>query len=269
MTSTQGYDEAFLGVVVSVPTAIEEITSDVATVDGDPELRYTHYSLSMSRDRKLARWVAWNIDGMTLLDGDAISREGLRFKEDPRLPGGQLLDDLYRRNNLDRGHIARRADLLWGGREAAEVANADSFFFTNIAPQMNNFNQSGKAGLWGRLENALLAQAELDRARVSVMGGPVFASDDPIYNDVAIPLSFFKTLIYRMDNEIRAKTFLLEQSLTGIDATGLAEFDVYQIPLHQLATMTSLNFPNILDTEGIEGRDVTRTAVRHESEVSW
>ena len=47
----------------------------------------------------------------------------------------QTGDELYAENPLDRGHIARRADLLWASREQAQQANTDSFFFTNITPR--------------------------------------------------------------------------------------------------------------------------------------
>jgi len=57
------------------------------------------------------------------------------------------------------------------------VANRHSFFFTNITPQMDNFNQSGQNGIWGRLENAVLATGT---QRVSVPAGPMLAADDPV-----------------------------------------------------------------------------------------
>jgi endonuclease G len=96
------------------------------------------FSLSLSRSRKLARWVAWNIDGATLPDDNdddssSPGRAGLSFRTDPRNDDeSQTLTAVYDDNRLDRGHIARRADLLWGDRTDAELANKDSFYLTNI-----------------------------------------------------------------------------------------------------------------------------------------
>ncbi|MGV8857428.1 DNA/RNA non-specific endonuclease [Rhodoglobus sp.] len=86
-----------------------------------------------------------------------------------------LGNELYVRNPLDRGHLARRADLTWGELGDAQQANRDSFSFTNIAPQMDDFNQSSRQGLWGRLEDALYEDVDVDDLRVSVMAGPVFS----------------------------------------------------------------------------------------------
>ncbi|WP_457841006.1 DNA/RNA non-specific endonuclease, partial [Staphylococcus aureus] len=79
-----------------------------------------------------------------------------KFKKDPRLPNEtQVGDELYDDNPLDRGHIARRADLLWGTLSEARQANTDSFFFTDITPQHEAFNQSSANGIWGVLEDAI------------------------------------------------------------------------------------------------------------------
>ncbi len=145
-----GYDPEFLpNQRVDAPApASDAIESDYApTRAGEVVRDYTHFSLAMSASRRFCRWVAWNVDGNGL---QQISRNGLEFELDPEYEEKhQVDDDLYRDNRLDRGHIARRADLLWGTREEAEQANADSFFFTNITPQLDDFNQSSRRGLWG------------------------------------------------------------------------------------------------------------------------
>jgi endonuclease G len=42
---------------------------------------------------------------------------------------------------------------------------------TNCSPQRGNFNQSGKGGIWGKLENFIGAQA--DDERLCLFAGPV------------------------------------------------------------------------------------------------
>jgi len=109
-----GFDRVFLTEQVHPPTCDP---AELLVVDGQVEIRYMHFSLAMHVERRLARWVAWNIDGPTRWDGDDIPREGLRFLTDPRVPAeAQITDPVYARNRLDRGHVARRADLLWGPR---------------------------------------------------------------------------------------------------------------------------------------------------------
>src|SRR5690606_18770253 len=100
-----GYDPDFLDVALAPPRARER----------SHLLDYTHFSLQMHAPRRLASWVAWNVDGLSLFSGDSISRAGEDFRADPRIPDAeQTLDDAYAGNELDRGHIARRSDLLWG-----------------------------------------------------------------------------------------------------------------------------------------------------------
>jgi endonuclease G len=235
-----GFDRGFLTEQVDPPVCDP---AELLTVDGQSEFRYMHFSLAMHRQRRLARWVAWNIDGASRWDGDDVPRKGLRFLPDPRVGvDDQVTDPVYARNRLDRGHLARRADLLWGSRTEAEVANRHSFFFTNIAPQMDNFNQSGQNGIWGRLENAVLATT--GAGRVSVLGGPVFAADDPVYRGVQVPLVFWKVLVYRPTGEqLRARAFLVTQSLKGLRAAGpLDEFATFEVTLPDLAQRTGMTF---------------------------
>ena len=241
-----GFDREFLAEQVNPPTCDP---GELVSVDGGTEFRYAHFSLALHAERRLARWVAWNIDGPTRWDGDDIPRRGLRFLPDPRVPAeAQVTDPVYDRNRLDRGHLARRADLLWGPRGEAEVANRHSFFFTNITPQMDNFNQSGQNGIWGRLENAVLATTGTQR--VSLLGGPVLAADDPAYRGVLVPLMFWKVLVYRPDGQdLRARAFLVTQSLKGLRvASPLDEFATYEVTLADLAQRTALSFDDILHT---------------------
>ncbi len=240
-----GFDTEFLPFRVDTPTATPAVEADLNRLaDGETALQYTHFELTMSRSRRLARWVAWNIDGRTLAAD--ISREGQRFRPDPRLPASaQVLDEVYIRNRLDRGHLARRADLLWGSRAEAERANADSFFFTNITPQMDDFNQAALHGVWGRLENALLAT--VDRNRASVFAGPVLGGADPAYRGVRVPREFWKVLIYRRAGQPRARIFLVTQSpVLEALPDPLTEFQTYAISAADLTARTGLRLSDDL-----------------------
>jgi endonuclease G, mitochondrial len=129
-----------------------------------------------------------------------LSRSGIGFSIDPRIDSKDQRDDsLYQKNSLDRGHIARRADLCWGSRKEDTRANRDSFYFTNIAPQHLGFNQSSQGGLWGKLENAIFEEVRIENLKISVMGGCIFIEDDPEYRKTRIPREFWKILVHRED----------------------------------------------------------------------
>lgn len=244
-----GYDPVFLTEHVDPPALGADLRPDLAsTLSGDDVVAHTHFSLQMCASRRFAFWVGWNIDGGSL---KALSRRGLRFVADPQIADEhQVGDVLYADNNLDRGHLARRADLLWGELAEAKRANVDSFFFTNITPQLSDFNQSAKAGLWGRLEDAVFADVEVADLRVSVFGGPVFQPDDRPYRGVRLPREYWKVLAFRDAADraagVRARAFLLAQNLDHLRSLELDEFRVYQVRLDDLERRTGLRFPDVL-----------------------
>jgi endonuclease G len=268
-----GFAVDFVGLHTPLPQATAGIASDIVTVQGAPALHYEHFSLAMSAERRMARWVAWNVDGSRLLEEGVMSRRGLKFRPDPRLSDDQqILDDAYVGNDLDRGHIARRADLLWGEKDEAYRANADSFFFTNITPQMSNFNQSSRRGIWGRLENALLKESGLTGQRISVFGGPVLRREDRDYRSIRVPREFWKILVYKLDRLPRTKAFLLSQSLSDLEADfTLARFRTFEIGVEDLGNRTSLDFGSIARWQKAlpEATSGARAPVQRLGDIVW
>jgi endonuclease G, mitochondrial len=244
-----GYDTDFLDTTLAPPATRDD------GPDPDPlrtPLDYEHFTVRMHPTRRLAWWVAWNIDGLRLFPSDSISRSGQSFRLDPRIPAdAQTGEQAYAGNDLDRGHVARRSDLLWGTLDEARQANADSFFFTNITPQMADFNQSGRGGAWGLLENAVLALDGLEDRRLSVFAGPVLHPDDPPYRGIVqLPVEHWKVVVYRLDGQLRSKCFVLTQDLDGLERAVpdfLEGFDTYLVSLDVLEGRTALTFPGLRD----------------------
>lgn len=255
-----GYAPDFLGHQIETPTLDQSIQADAVVLDGTEVIPYTHFSLAMSRSRRFARWVAWNIDGGSL---SKISRQGIPFIKDPRIPAEfQCGNDLYSGNRIDRGHIARRADLLWAGSADAEKANRDSFYYTNITPQMDDFNQSSKDGIWGRIEDALFAEVDVDDLKVSVFGGPVFRDDDRVYRGTALPREYWKVLAFVEQGQLKCRAFVLTQNLDQLEALDLDEFRVFQVAVSEVEQRVNLRFGDVVrgaDTfvapESLAGRE--------------
>ena len=161
-----GYAETFLGDGAEVPLPV--VTGgqdDVLTFpsDGGSEsvLRYEHFSVLMSRSRRLCRFSAVNIDGLS-----SISMARVGWRTDPRIPlASQIRGECYGAEpKFSRGHMTRREDPIWGSGESSVKANADSMHVTNAVPQMQPFN----AGVWLELENYALQHARQDDMRISV-----------------------------------------------------------------------------------------------------
>lgn len=269
-TGRVGYSPKFLDQRVDPPTIDDDLQDDTVQLDGSEIIPYTHFSLALSKSRRFARWVAWNIDGGSL---KKISRKGVPFTKDPRIPAEfQNGDELYNGNRLDRGHLARRADLLWGSLSEAKGANNDSFFFTNIAPQMDDFNQSSKDGMWGRLEDAVFADVDVQDLKVSAFGGPVFQDDDRVYRETRLPREYWKILAYMDQGHFKSHAFLLTQNLNPFEAIDLDEFRVFQIGTAELEQRTQLRFADELGAANTFAANVAaedREPLNGLSDIQW
>lgn len=265
-----GYDPEFLGTSVALPVLDAEALQDAVLWEGSNVIPYTHFSLSLSKSRRLARWVAWNIDGAAT---KRLSRSGIDFNKDSRLPEEfQSGNELYQGNRLDRGHIARRADLVWGEAAEAQQANEDSFFYTNIAPQMDDFNQSSQEGIWGQLENALYEQVDVEDLKVTVFGGPVFQPGDHVYRGVGLPSEYWKLIAFKEDGLLKTRAFLLTQDLDQLRvALALDEFRVYQVSVGELEQRTDLKFAESIQTaDGLVAiRAEARAPLSAITEIEW
>ena len=231
-----GYDPAFLGHPVPLPV----VAVGVQVV----ELPSTHFTVVLRPDRRLAAATAVNVDGSALRD---LDRDEEVWLPDPRVPTSAQTDDaLYARNDLDRGHLVRRRDPVWGSPAEAARANSETFLFPNCAPQAAQFNQ-GKE-LWLGLEDYLLEVAAASGRRLSVFTGPVLAEADPVYRDVALPLRFWKVAAWDHGGTLAATAYLLDQAelvqavVQRAARDLLGAFRTCQVPVTEVEGATGLSF---------------------------
>jgi len=255
--SESGFAQDFLSFDVGLPDLSARNSQDAFILNESEVIDYTHFSLALNKTRKFAFWVAWNVDGGHIR---RLSRKGISFALDPRIPSEfQAGEKLYAGNNLDRGHIARRADLVWGNLAEAKKANKESFFFPNIAPQMDDFNRSNLRGVWGLLENAVFDDTEVEGLRINVLSGPVFSENDRSYRGVKIPHEFWKVIVFVENQELKAKGFMLTQNLDQIEAFELDEFRVFQVGLSEIEERCGLTFDDILKSADSIGERLSRS----------
>lgn len=250
----KGYKINFLGIDVPAPVPRPPIANDVVTLTvggGDATLLpYTHFSVCMSKRRRMCRFTACNVEGGNLQD---LPRSGIPWRLDPRLDEeSQAGNDLYRDNDLDRGHMVRRLDPVWG--DDAEAANEDTFHYTNSCPQHKDLNQK----TWNDLEDYVLDNAGKHRLNINVFTGPVFRPEDPDYRDFQLPLDFWKVVVMvKDDGTLSATAYTLSQRdlVTGLEFL-FGEFRTYQVPLRQIEEWTDLDFGSLRSfdpKEGLEG----------------
>jgi endonuclease G len=278
-STRSGYDPGFLGEgerEVPLPELSEELVADAAlrtdAEDGGYVLPYHHFSLVMSKARKLAIFTAVNIDGAQRPE---TRRDPDRWAFDPRLPiEAQTGEAVYADNDLDRGHLVRRLDPAWGENGIAKAANDDTFHFTNCAPQHADFNRN--ASLWAGAEDVILEHAKNEKFKVSVFTGPVFSAEDEEYRGVMLPRQFWKVVVMAKSPGLLSATGLLlsqESLIDGLERAikedfSLGAFSTFQVQVGEIERLTGLSFGELskFDQLGAEEATAPRKVV-HESSL--
>ncbi len=224
--------------------------------DGDTnqtELRYQHFSVKMSRSRRMCRFSAVNIDG-------AQSRKSPRtgWRLDPRIPATQqIINECYGNPpKFSRGHMTRREDPVWGDAVSAERGNADSMHVTNTVPQMQAFNSP----IWLALEDYALGHARSDAMKISVFTGPYLTDRDPEMYGVKIPVAFWKVIAFIHDEtgQLCATGYEMSQQSVLPDPGTEFVFGEFrsrqlnvaaQTTLRDIERRSGLSFGNLVDAD--------------------
>jgi endonuclease G len=248
-----GYDSDFIGQGFTVPLPdIVQGGSDVLTFEFEGEtqnvLKYQHFSVLMSRSRRLCRYSAVNINGN---EPRKAKRPG--WRNDPRIPAAaQIAKECYGNPpKFSRGHMTRREDPLWGSQDMANRGNADSMHATNAVPQMQPFN----AGIWLGLEDYALEHARQDDMRISVFTGPFLRDDDPVRYRVQIPLTFWKVIAFIHDDtgELCATGYYMSQEdYLREEEFVFGQHKTAQVPIAWIEEQSGLSFGELTSLDPMD-----------------
>ena len=111
---------------------------------GEIILHRKGYTVSYNPTTKIPNWVAWHLTA-DHTSGQA-KRKGVEFHEDTDVPEPRANTFDYMQSGYDRGHICPSAD-----RQNSKDANEQTFYLSNMQPQINGFN----AGVWMNMEDHL------------------------------------------------------------------------------------------------------------------
>lgn len=260
--TSKGYDEKFLG--TSVPLPMPSDKNDLLSVKRggtDPHrLDYMHFSVCMSKSRRLPVVTAVNIDGRSR---KMIPRRGQTWFFDPRIKADQQIGkEFYGPTEFDRGHMVRREDPVWGPDAEAKLANEDTFHYTNACPQHPGLNQRE----WLKLEDYILDNADARDLKVSVFTGPVFHKEDPDIEGVKVPLRFWKiaALIDDETGKLAAAGYLLSQEDMVAIEFRYGRFKTYQVAISHIEEIAGISFP-----KAVKAADTFASRSTTESVPSW
>ncbi len=246
-----GYDPNFLENVIPLPILSDGLINDTVKLknSNDMELKYTNFSIVMSKSRGLAFYTAVNIDGSKL---EPLDRKNDVWYFDSRIEKKfQYGPELYSGNDLDRGHLVRRLDPVWGPN--FKEANEDTFHFSNCSPQHKNLNQK----TWLGLEDYILRNADVHDLKVNVFTGPIFNENDLVYRGkYLIPSEFWKVVtIIKNDSSISSTAYLQTQKQLIEDLKfAFGEYKTYQVAVTNIESFTGLDFGNLRNFDPISKR---------------
>lgn len=136
----------------------------------------------------------------------------------------------------DRGHLAPSADFRWNA-----LALSESYFYSNIAPQLPGFNRGG----WARIEDNLRSYVMRTGHPLLVVTGGVLHDELPVVergvNTVSIPEWYFKVAVDPVAE--KGIGFLVPHQ------EYLKSPDAYAVPIDSVEAVSQLNFYTKLPNE--------------------
>jgi endonuclease G len=215
-----------------------------------------NYSLEWNAEKKHANWVAFSFDATTCQD--LVSRTN-NWAVDPLLPKEMQVDNTYHTNDgFDRGHLCASEDRVY-----STEANDQTFYFSNMSPQLNSLN----GGFWAKLEARVqtwgrqCSDATYDHVYVAKGGtvndlltnftGTVKGSDGVMpttdangytIKGLACPKYYFMAVLAEKDGEYQAIAFLVEHKEGWNKTPTPEELQAVVVTVDELERRTGLDF---------------------------
>lgn len=211
------------------------------------ETNYRNYSFTYDPDNLVASWVAYPLCDLytknTAKRSDSWLQDPFVSTQANVLAGGSYA---FSSNGYDRGHQIASADRL-----ASSVMNQQTFYWTNVTPQLSNFNQN----IWEKLEEQVRewSKASNGTDTLYVVTGCMVGENSRKLSDhdgrqVAVPDAYFKALLRLSKGEYLGAGFYLEHKNYSDK-----KFENYSCSLKELEEKTGLSFFANLPAETAAG----------------
>lgn len=194
-------------------------------------LEYKYMAMEWDTVKKHSVWVAY------VLHHDYLQKKVNRkdeWKFDNRIPEkfSPTKAD-FGGNGYSRGHLCPS-----GSRLFAREANSETFYYSNMSPQIQN---GYNGGIWGTLEGKVRDWASQCDTLYIVTGGTILKESDIIkYTNpsrMAVPKYHFKALLRRKGNSFDAIGFILEHKVYSDKLS-----HNYSVSIDKLEEMTGIDF---------------------------
>lgn len=156
----------------------------------------------VTENDKVAKLPIWVSYVLTPDHAEGDLERSNNFESDQSLPRTQRAYPRdYEHSGYDIGHIANAGDMRW-----SEQTENESFYLTNMCPQIPNFNR----GIWKVLETQVRDWARERQHSLLIYAGPIYNVniDSHIGIDhVCVPHEFYKIVVDLTTKEVKAYLF--------------------------------------------------------------
>lgn len=199
-------------------------------------VHHKHYSLSYDESAEQAEWVAYYLTRASLQKENVPRAK--RFNVDPLVSTGSANHGDYIRSGYDRGHLVPAADMAFD-----VTAMKETFFMSNISPQLRNFN----GAVWRELEESVRDWAYKYNG-LYIVSGPIFGDSNKRIgkSKVLVPDAFFKVILDMESKEQKGIAFLLDNKVSYDHLSDLA------ITIDELEEQSGFNFFDELIDDDLE-----------------
>ncbi len=229
-----GNGDGFFPESTEAPTQ-NDIDILMPEADKSSVVRHTYYNLSYNEKYEQANWVVYELQRDSLMK-PWVSRTN-DFRRDPYVSTGSAALEDYRRSGYDRGHMAPAGDMAYN-----YDAMSESFFLSNMSPQVHNFN----TGIWRELEETTRDWAKKFR-HLYIVTGPVLTKEPIDYigdNDVAVPAEYFKVILDLSEPELKGIGYIMPNKVS------YQSIDAYAMSIDEVEQRTGINFfPDLMDKD--------------------
>lgn len=214
----------FLFLLFSIPVLGQNLVPRI--FPGDILINHTAYSISYSVEHKQARWDYYML--IPQRPYGKIKRKS-DFHTNPKLSEAQSCQEIdYRGCPFDRGHLAPAEDMSF-----SNVAMKESFFLSNVSPQVVGFNR----GIWKRLETQVRHWKDNGDTIHVITGGHIHKGLPKLNGNVSIPNNFYKIVITKdKHGSLKAIAFMLPNKPSKNALTK------YLITIDELEALTRIDF---------------------------
>lgn len=192
----------------------------------DEIIKHTAYTLCYNENAEQASWVAYKLTS-TMCNNNGEERTN-NFREDVDVKTGSAIPNDYKKSGYDRGHLCPAGDMGW-----SEQTMSESFFMSNMSPQLPKFNR----GIWKTLESDVRDWAKKNDEIYIVTAGILKDSLKMIgENKVVVPEYYYKVVLDLHQPQYKAIAFVLPNQ-----GSTKSVFD-YAVTIDSVEHLTGIDF---------------------------